>query len=71
MSKKIPKRTINNIIKRAEKCIRAKRKLRRRRIAKKMKKKALKRFKKVIDHSDKLFQPQTERQSNIYQGCVC
>jgi hypothetical protein len=34
-SEKVLKRTINNIIKRAENCIRAKRKLRRRRIAKK------------------------------------
>jgi len=71
MSEKVPKRTINYVIKRAENCIRAKRKLGRRRIAKKNKKKGLKRFKKAIDHSDKLSQPQTASQSNIYQGCVC
>jgi hypothetical protein len=36
MSEKVPKRTINNIIKRAENCIRTKRKLERKRIAKKI-----------------------------------
>jgi hypothetical protein len=39
MSEKVPKRTINYVIKRAENCIRAKRKLGRRRIAKKNEKK--------------------------------
>ena len=48
MSEKVPKRTINNVIKRAENFIRAKRKLGRKRIAKKMKKKARWRFKKPL-----------------------
>jgi hypothetical protein len=39
MSQKVPKRTINNIIKRAENCIRTKRKLGRRQKARKLKKK--------------------------------
>jgi hypothetical protein len=48
MSEKVPKRTINYVIKRAENCIREKRKLGRRRIAKKNEKKRLRGLKKPL-----------------------
>ena len=69
MSEKVPKRTIYNIIKRAENGISARRKLESGRIAKKMNKRALKSFKKDI--SFKFSRRQLARQFNINQGYVC
>ncbi len=69
MSGKVPKRTIYN-----KTCwidISAKPKLGSGRIAIKMNKRALKRFKKAIEHSDKLSQRQLARQFNIDQGFIC
>ena len=68
-SEKVLKRTINNIIKRAENGISARRKLESGRIAKKMNKRALKSFKKDI--SFKFSRRQLARQFNINQGYVC